>query len=120
MAAIDPFGRLPGHRRSPPGLEHVIWRRLPAVLLWGTLVPMALGGMLHLTEPDPFGSDGRALTALDATQLRQDFLILGLIGLHWTVVLTVGLGCFIVRVMKGPAWVADAYPLPQAPLRPPG
>jgi len=27
-------------------------------------------------------------------------------------VLTLALGCFIVRVMKGPAYVADAYPLP--------
>jgi hypothetical protein len=34
-----------------------------------------------------------------------------LVILHWTVVLTVGIGAFIVMVMKGPAYVADAYPL---------
>ena len=36
----------------------------------------------------------------------------GVVVLHWTLVLTVALECFIVRVMKGPAYVADAYPLP--------
>jgi hypothetical protein len=36
----------------------------------------------------------------------------GVIVLHWTLVLTLALGCFIVRVMKGPAYVADPYPLP--------
>ena len=34
--------------------------------------------------------------------------------LHWTVVLTVAIGAFIVLVMKGPAYVADAYPMDEA------
>ena len=41
--------------------------------------------------------------------------MIGVVVLHWTLVLTLALGCFIVRVMKGPAYVADAYPLPQRP-----
>ena len=36
----------------------------------------------------------------------------GVVVLHWTLVLKVALVCFIVRVVKGPAYVADAYPLP--------
>jgi hypothetical protein len=32
--------------------------------------------------------------------------------LHWTLVLTVAIGCVIVIVMKGPAYVADGYPPP--------
>jgi hypothetical protein len=40
------------------------------------------------------------------------YTMFAVVVLHWTMVLTVGLGCFIVRVMKGPAHVADAYPLP--------
>jgi len=32
--------------------------------------------------------------------------------LHWTVVFTVAIGAFIVFVMKGPAYVADRYELP--------
>jgi hypothetical protein len=29
--------------------------------------------------------------------------------LHWTLVLTVGIGCVIVMLMKGPAFVADGF-----------
>jgi len=29
----------------------------------------------------------------------------------WTAVLTVAIGCFVVIMMKGPAYVADAYEL---------
>jgi len=34
--------------------------------------------------------------------------------LYWTIVFTVALGCVIVMIAKGPAYVADAYPLPDA------
>ena len=40
------------------------------------------------------------------------YTMFGVVALHWTLALTVALGCFIVRVMKGPAHMADAYPLP--------
>ena len=35
--------------------------------------------------------------------------------LHWSLVLTLALACFIVRVMKVPAYVADANALPDRP-----
>ena len=41
-----------------------------------------------------------------------DYTMFGVVVLHWTLVLTVALAYFIVRVMKGPAYVADAYALP--------
>jgi hypothetical protein len=41
-----------------------------------------------------------------------DYTMIGLVSFHWTLVATVAIGCFIVRVMKGPAYVADAYRLP--------
>jgi hypothetical protein len=31
--------------------------------------------------------------------------------LHWTLVLTLAIGCAIVMLMKGPAYVADPYEL---------
>jgi len=101
------FNRLPGFTRSSPGLEHRIWRRLPAVLLWGTLLPLLLAGLNHLLAPATPASG-----AADGALLQWDFTMLGVIVLNWTWVLTLGLGCFIVRVMKGPAYVADAYPMP--------
>ena len=40
--------------------------------------------------------------------------LVGLVILHWTLVLTVGIGCVIVMLMKGPAYVADPYALPDS------
>lgn len=38
-----------------------------------------------------------------------DIAALSIVVLHWTAVLTVAIAAFIVTVMKGPAYVADAY-----------
>ena len=101
------FNKLPGFVQSAPGLEHLIWRRLPAILLWGTLLPLGLAALNRaLAPPVPeFGAGARAL-------LLWDYTMFGVVVLHWTLALTLALGCFIVRVMSGPAYVADAYPLP--------
>ena len=37
----------------------------------------------------------------------------GLLFVHWTLVLTLAIGCVIVMLMKGPAYVADGYALVQ-------
>ena len=98
------FNKLPGVVRCAPGLEQRIWRRLPSVLGWGTVLPLGLAGA-H-----------RALAAPAADMAARgwwDDILIGVVTLHWSGVLTVGIGCFIVRVMKGPAYVADAYPLPE-------
>ena len=104
------FTKLPGFVRTAPGLEQRIWRRLPAILLWGTLLPLLLAGVSHALAPavPPSGADQSAV-------LLWDFTMVGVVVFHWTMVLTVALGCFIVRVMKGPAYVADAYVLPLRP-----
>ncbi len=100
------FNKLPGYVQSAPGLEHLIWRRLPAILLWGTLLPLGLAGVNRALAPVA------PLNGNDAALLLWDYTMFGVVVLHWTLVLTVALGCFIVKVMKGPAYVADAYPLP--------
>ena len=102
------FNRLPGFVQSAPGLEQRIWRRLPAILLWGTLLPLVLAGLNHVLAPAVAESG-----ASDGALLLWDYKMFGVVVLHWTLVLTLALGCFIVRVMKGPAYVADAYPLPE-------
>jgi hypothetical protein len=103
------FNQLHGFVRSAPGLEQRIWRRLPAILLWGTLLPLALAGLNHALAPAVPESG-----ASNAALLLWDYKMIGVVVLHCTLVLTVAIGCFIVRVMKGPAYVADAYPLPDA------
>jgi hypothetical protein len=100
------FNKLPGSVRSAPGWEQRIWRRLPAILLWGTLLPLLLAGLNRALAP---AADG------ESALLLWDYRMIGVVVLHWTLVLTLALGCFIVRVMKGSAYVADGYPLPQRP-----
>ena len=104
------FNTLPGFERSAPGLEQRIWQRLPAILAWGTLLPLLLAGANHALAPPPPLAGGS-----DAALLLWDFALGGVVLVHWSLVLTLALGCFIVRVMKGPAYVADAYPMPLAP-----
>lgn len=98
--------RLPGSRREPHGLEWAVLRRMPTVLLAGTVLPPAYALAYRLfataTSPDELAK---------LVQLN-DFLALGLVLVHWTVVFTVTLFCIIVTLMKGPAYVADRYDLP--------
>ena len=101
------FNKLPGFVRSAPGLEQRIWRRLPTILLVGTLVPLMLAAVNHALAP-AVPESGASNGAL----LLWDYTMIGVVVMHWMLVLTVALGCFIVRVMKGPAYVADAYPFP--------
>ena len=99
--------RMPGQQRTPAGLEWWLWKRLPAVFAWGSALPVAVVAWLWFTQPDP----------MSALQQRDLWLaiyrLMGVVALHWTLVLTVAIGCIIVMVMKGPAYTADAYPLPQ-------
>jgi hypothetical protein len=97
------FTRLPGFRRSPPGLEWWLLKRLPGVLVAGTVIPIVAAWAAYTLAGA--ASDVRFATALNIA-------VLSLLSLHWTVVLTAAIVCLIVVVAKGPAYVADAYPLP--------
>jgi hypothetical protein len=93
------FNRLPGFVPSPPGIERRILRRVPSALLWGSLL---LALPLLLVRLGTF--DG-------AIVMHTDIAVIALLILWWTVVPTVALAAFIVMAMKGPAYVADPYPL---------
>lgn len=99
------LGKLPGFQQSPHGLEWAIWQRLPAVLAWGTVLPLAAAALVRWW-PVPQA----ALAAVHADRLLLIFQLVGVVVLHWTLLLTVAIGCCIVMLMKGPAYVADPYP----------
>ena len=102
------FNRLPGHPRTPAGRERQILRSLPRICAIGTallaLPSLAVRGAALF---NPLIEAGSLITSVDIYSVS-------LVVLHWTVVFTVGLSAFIVMVMKGPAYVADAYPLSDA------
>ena len=107
-APAQPRGliRLPGHRYAAPGLEWTLWKRLPAILLLGTALPALLGlGWWWMTPDPPSADEQREL-------LWGTYSLVGVVVLHWTLVLTVSIGCIVVMVMKGPGYVADPYPPP--------
>jgi len=98
------FNRLPGFPRTPAGKERDVLRLLPRTFLLGTLL-IAIPSLLArlIVSPD----DARIITT-------TDIYVISLIILHWTVLFTAGIAAFIVMMMKGPAYVADAYPLLEA------
>ncbi len=106
MSAL--FKKLPGFQKSPAGLERQILRRLPRVLWIGTLLAALGAGLMRLLPWS--GTEAEIATRITTV----DIYLISLVILHWTAVLTVAIGAFIVMVMKGPAYVADAYPMPDA------
>ncbi len=99
---MNPFNRLPGSRRAPPGLEWQILKRVPATLMAASF---GCAGFVMLLRTGWFA------LAPEAAQ-RAEFSTIGLLLSFWILTLTLALGCFIIVVMKGPAYVMDAYPLP--------
>lgn len=100
---VDAFQRLPGGQRTPPGLERRILRLLPKALWQGSLLLMLPSLLVRLLGAD-LAAEAFALNTVD-------LWVLGLLFLHWNGVLTLAIGAFIVMVMKGPAYVADPYPM---------
>ena len=102
--------KLPHTRTAPSGLEWKLWRRLPLITLVGTLAPFAALLFVHILESVQNAPvDGRWLQTLD-------YMVIGAVLFHWTVVATLAIGCLIVIVMKGPGYVADGYNLPHSDL----
>jgi hypothetical protein len=98
----------PNSIRSPAGLEWRIWKKLPLIWLVGTVLPLLLAGATWFFSPEQ--PDG----ARDPAIMRFEFVLIGLVILHWTLVLTVAIGCAIVMLMKGPNYKADSYPMPDS------
>ena len=91
------FSKLKGHQQTPPGIEREILRLVPQVFVFGVL-----GLALPIT-----GSLGEVLRWIQTV----DIYVISFELFFCTMMFTVALGAFIVMIMKGPAYVADAYPL---------
>ena len=100
---MDLFKKLHG-RRVPPGLEWQILRKLPRITFVGLLIPVALAVLVRVWPPQPGVDIAKHVKSVDIFAIATTITFL-------TAVLTVAIGCIVVYVMKGPAYVADAYPL---------
>jgi hypothetical protein len=97
------FTRLHG-RREPPGLEWQILRKLPKITLVGLMMPVALTILVRLMPPEPGVNIAKQIKSVDIFAIATAVTF-------FTAVFTVAISCIIVYIMKGPAYVADAYPL---------
>jgi hypothetical protein len=91
-------------RRVPPGLEWQILRRLPHITLAGSLIPVALAVLVRALPPKPGVDIAKHIKTVDIFAIATAITF-------FTAVLTIAIGCIVVYIMKGPAYVADAYPL---------
>jgi hypothetical protein len=103
-------------RRSPPGLERVIWRKLPLAFGASVLIPLGLSVGTRLFPPEgPEFLVSKTTATVDIFSFATGLTAV-------TAVATVAIGCIVVMIMKGPAYVADGYSLDAAdqPAAPPG
>ena len=95
-------------RVEPPGLEWEILKRLPRAALLGTALPIVVALLARLLI-DEGGS------AEIARQIRSvDIFCIAALITIWTAIVTVGIGSFVVFIMKGPSYGADSYPISHA------
>jgi hypothetical protein len=102
------FNQLPGFERAPAGLEQVFIRQLPLLAFAGTAATI----LCLLVMPLAAGWSSRGTDA--GLAMTIEIALASVLVLYWTIVFTVALGCMIVMIAKGPAYVADAYPVPDA------
>ena len=86
------LNKLPGYKTYPPGKERWILRQAPFWTLMGSLSILGVSG-----------SSGFI-----------DILVIATLICYWIAIFTIVIGAYIVVLMKGPAYVADAYPLEDA------
>jgi len=97
--------KLPNSRRSPPGLEVSILRKLPTVTLASTFIPLACYVIAALyPDPAPGADAEKYLTGVGIAAIATVITA-------WTAIFTTAIGCAVVHLMKGPAYVADRYEL---------
>ena len=95
--------KLTSTKRAASGLEYTLWRKLPLITAVGTALPLLGLALVHLlADPEPSAAESRWVQMMD-------YMVGGVIIFHWSMVLTVAIGCVIVMVMKGPGYVADGY-----------
>lgn len=90
--------KLPGYQTYEPGWERRVLRELPQFIVFGSLaiaLPSLLGRMLLSTK----------------AQRMIDILVISTEIFFLCMVLTLAIAALIVMLSKGPAYVADAYPL---------
>lgn len=94
-------------RKTPPGLEVQILRKLPRITLVGTLTILALPVIARFWPREPGVDAAKHIKSVDIFAIATEITLI-------TAVVTVAIGCVVVHIMKGPAYVADSFPVSHA------
>ena len=93
------------NKRHPAGLERVILKKIPQILLAGIFIPLF---MVFFSRLFPITGTPAEIAKY---QISVDILSISLAFMTFSAAFTVTIGCIIVVLMKGPAYVADPYKL---------
>lgn len=96
------LNKLPGFTKTPSGLEWILLKKIPWIFGIGSAIPCTVMLKLYLSS-----------ATLNPEQLKIIYQCLGLLFSIWFFVGAVAIGCIVVIIMKGPAYVADPYELPK-------
>jgi hypothetical protein len=96
------FNKLPGFIKTPSGFEWVLLRKLPLIFGLCSAIPSAAILFIY------FGNQ-----TLDPEQLKTIYMCLGILFSIFFFVGAATIGCIVVMLMKGPAYVADPYDSPK-------
>jgi len=96
------FNKLPGFIRTPSGFEWVLLKKLPLIFGLSAAAPTAAILFIYFSNQ-----------TLNPEQLKTIYLCLGILFSIFFFVGAAAIGCIVVMIMKGPAYVADPYELPK-------
>ena len=91
-------------RKTPPGLEVRILKMLPRITVLGTLTILALPVIVRFWPAQPGVDAAKHIKSVDIFAIATEITLI-------TAVFTVAIGCVVVHIMKGPAYVADSLPV---------
>jgi chaperone required for assembly of F1-ATPase len=102
------LNKLPGYVRASAGWEWTIFKSLPSALVGGLAAIGLVDAVLHSYPP------AGSVAQVEKWLAGVDILAIAVAILHVTIIGTVAIGCIVVLLMKGPAYVADGYDLVDA------
>ena len=94
-------------RKTPPGLEMRIWKKLPLMTVAGTLAVAALPVLVRILPSAPAVDRAKHIRSVDIFAIATEITLIA-------AVFTLAIGCVVVHIMKGPAYRADSLPVEHA------
>jgi len=96
------FNKLPGFIKTPSGFEWVLFKKIPLIFIIGTAISSTPILYIYFSN-----------SMISPAQQQIIYQCLGVLFSIWFFVGAAAIGCIVVMIMKGPAYVADPYELPK-------